>query len=287
MKDIDLSIKYQLEALAVASTPLESAKRAEFLNNLGISYNIRCNRFGDIKDINSSIKRLLEAVSSTPLDKPEHLIYQSNLGNAYADRFKRSRDVKDIDLAIKEQLEAVTSIAIDSRDRSRLLHHLGVSYLERFGHSRDVKDLDLAIQRQLEASASIRSTIRPGFYSYILGILYICRFGFSREVKDIDFAIEKLVEATATTPPDCADQPLFLYSLGHLYFFRKNQPTDLEESISKFRLSSLSLKGLPSLRIMASLYWPCLAHKGNNLVSAFEAYDQAFSSFTSSRLDRT
>ena len=274
VKDIDLSIKYQLEA--VASTPLESSKRAELLNNLGISYNVRFNRFGEIRDINSSIKRLLEAVSSTPLDIPEHLIYQSNLGNAYADRFKHSRDVKDIDLGIKEQLKAVTSIAIDSRDRSRLLHHLGGSYLECFGHSRDVKDLELAIQRQLEASASIKSTIRPGFYSYILGILYICRFGFSREVKDIDFAIEKLVEAAATTPRDSADRPLFLYSLGHSYNFRKNQPTDLEESISNFRLSSLSLKGLPSLRIMGSLHWACLAHKGNNLVSASEAYDQAF-----------
>ena len=274
VKDIDLSIKYQLEA--VASTPHESAKRAELLNSLGISYNLRFNRFVEMKDIDSSIKRLLEALSSTPLDKPEYPIYKNNLGSAYADRYKYSRNVKDIDLAIKVQLEAIASIAIDSHDRSRLLHHLGGSYIERFGHSRDVKDLDLAIQHQLEASASIRSTIRPGFYSYILGILHICRFGFFREAKDIDFAIKKLVEAVDTTPLDSADRPLFLYSLGHAYIFGKKHLAELEESISKFRLSSLSLKGLPSLRIMGSLRWASLAHNGNNLVSASEAYDQAF-----------
>ena len=277
VKDIDLAIKRQLEA--VTSTPLESAKRAGLLNNLGKSYQSRFNRFGEMEDIDSSVKLLLEAVSSTPLDSACRLIFVDNLGSSYTDRFRHSGDVRDIDLAIKEQLEAVASIPIDSPDRSRFFDHLGNSYLERFRHSGDVKDIDLAIKQQLEAvaSASLGSANRPGFISN-LGSLYMCRFQRFWEVKDIDSAIEKMVEAVATIPLDSADRPISLYNLGNSYLhrFKSNQePTDLEESISNFRLSSLSFKGLPSTRIGGSLQWAHLAHKLDNLESASEAYDQA------------
>jgi hypothetical protein len=65
---------------------------------------------------------------------------------------------------------------------------------------------------------------------------------------------------------------------SYVYRFRSNQESaDLEESISNFRLSSLSLKGLPSTRITGSLQleWAQLAHTLHNLESASEAYDQA------------
>jgi CHAT domain-containing protein len=275
VKDIDLAIKQQLEA--VTSTPLESAIRARRLNNLGISYQVRFDRFGEIKDIDSSIKLLHDAVSSTPHDSSDRPRFVDNLGTSYTERFKHSGEVEDIDLAIKEQLEAVASIPIDGPDRSRFLDHLGDSYLERFRHSGNVKDIDLAIKQQLEAVASASLAHRPGSINN-LGSLYLCRFEYFREVKDIDFAIEKMMEAVATIPLDSAARPISLYNLGKSYLnrFKKFQePTDLEESISNFRLSSVSLKGLPSMRIRGSLQWAHLAHEHDHLGSASEAYDQA------------
>jgi CHAT domain-containing protein/tetratricopeptide (TPR) repeat protein len=277
VKDIDLAIKHQLEA--VTSTPLESAKRAGLLNNLGISYRYRFKRFWEMKDNDSSIKLLHEAVSSTPLDDPNRLICVNYLGSSYADRFVHSGDVKDIDLAIKEQLEAVASVPIDSPHRSRFLDQLGYSYSTRFERFGDVKDLDLAIKQLVEAiaSASLESANRSGLINN-LGNLYLYRFERFREVKDNNFAIENLLEAVATTPLDSPMRPICLHHLGNSYLnrFKTNQePTDLEESISNFRLSSLSPKGQPSLRIKGSLQWARLAHDLDNLQSASEAYDQA------------
>ena len=277
VKDIDLAIKHELEALT--SAPPESAKRTRFLNSLGRTYKSRFSRLGEMKDIDLAIKLLLEAVSSTPLDSPDHPIVANNLGSSYLDRFGHSGDTKDLDLAIKVQLKAVASIPNDSSDRSRLLDHLGTSYRQRFRHFGDVKDLDLAIKHTLEALASVSTspTERPIFFNN-LGKCYQFRFERFGEVKDIDFAIEKMVEAVATIPLDDSSRPIFLENLGYSYLFRyrSNQKvTDLEESISNFRLSSLSLKGLPSVRINGSLHWAHLAHSLDNLGSASEAYDQA------------
>ena len=275
VKDIDLAIKHQLEAYT--SAPLESSKRAIFLYSLGESYQRRYSRFGEMKDNDLSIKLLLEAVSSTPTDSPDHLKHIGSLGFSYTARFKHSRDVKDIDLGIIKQLEAVASIPIDSPDRCRFLSQLGDSYLARFIHSGDVKDIDLAIKQELDAVASALPANRPGFINN-LGNLYQWRFQRFGEMKDIDLAIENLVEAVATMSLDSAGRPICLNNLGNSYLnrFRINQnPADMEDSISNFRLSSLSLKGLPSTRMSGSLQWAHLAHDLNDLKSASEAYDQA------------
>jgi tetratricopeptide (TPR) repeat protein len=275
VKDIDLAIKQQLEA--VTSTLPESANRAELLSNLGQSYQLRFNRLGEMKDNDFSLKVLLEAVSSTPLDSPDRAIFLNILGSSITDRFKHSGDGMAIDLAIQGQLEAVACIPIDSPHRFVILDDLGNSYFERFRHSGNVKDIDLAIKYSLEAVASASPADRPMSINN-LGMLYMCRSEQFKEVKDIDFAIEKLVEAVATIPLDSPDRPIFLYNLGHSYLFRyesNQEPTDLEESISNFRVSSLSLKGQPNMRIRGSLQWAHLAHKHDNLESASEAYDQA------------
>ena len=187
--------------------------------------------------------------------------------------------MKDIDLAIKKQLEAVASIPVDSPHLSRFLNGLGKSYFERYIHSRDVKDIDLAIKQyvKLETVASLSPFNRPTFINN-LGSSYLCRFQSFREVRDIDFAIEKLVEAVAAIPLDSPNRPIFLNNLGLSYWSRfgsNQEPTDMEESISNFRLSSLSLRGLPITRITGSFQWAHLAHMFGNLESAFEAYDQA------------
>ena len=126
-----------------------------------------------------------------------------------------------------------------------------------------MKDLDLAIKQQHEAvaCASLGSARRPGFINN-LGLLYLHRFEQFREVKDINFAIETLVEAVATTPLNSPHRQVCLYHLGDSYLRRfkiNREPADLKASISNFRLTSHSLKGLPSLRIQGSLRWAHLA----------------------------
>ena len=130
----------------------------------------------------------------------------------------------------------------------------------------------MAIKQELEAVASVSLANRSGFISN-LGYLYPCHFQRFREVKHIDFAIEKLVEAIATTP---LDSPLPLGSFVLVVSEVIKNPLIWKSQFLNFRLSSLSLKGLPSMRIQGSLQWARLTHNRDNLESASEAYDQAF-----------
>ena len=283
VKDIDSAIELILKA--VASIPPDSPKRPGFLTTLGISYGERFQRFGEVKDIDLAIKQQLEAVSSTSTSPAGRILLLINMGQSHLLRFIRLREKKDIDLSIELLLEAVSLIPLDSPHRPNLIDNLGNAYAQRFKHFGDVKDIDLAIKEMLEAvgSASELPASRRR-YIHNLGTMYLCRFQTFKEVKDIDVAIEKFVEALlpdiALDSPQ-ADRVRSLYNLGLSYLLRygSNQgpgPSDLEESISHFRLSSLCLNGLPSIHIKASLRWAYLAHKlDNNLVSASEAYDQA------------
>ena len=154
---------------------------------------------------------------------------------------------------------------------------MGESYLARFKLSGKKEDIDFAIKQQLEAVSSALPAYRRSDI-HILGHFYLLRFQRFWELKDIGLAIENLMEAVVTAPPDSSARAASLLRLGLSYLSRyisNRELTDLEESISNFRLSSLSLKGLPSTRIKASLLWARMAQDLNNLESASEAYDQA------------
>ena len=275
VKDIDSAIERHLQA--VASIPLDGLSRPDYLASLGRSYQRRFIRFGEMKDIDLAIKQHLEAVNSTPLKsaKPELLI---DLEQSYLMRFDHFGEMKDINLANKVLLEAVSSTPLDRPIPPSLSDSLARSYMHRFEHSKDVKDIDLAIKLMLEAVASASPASRVVYIDH-LGTIRQCRFKVFKEVKDIDVAIEKYVESLAAKPLDRATT---LNNLGdsYLYRYESNQgpgPSDLEESISNFRLTSLCLNGMPSMRISGSLKWARLSHKFNNFVSASEGYDQAIS----------
>ena len=278
VKDVDSAIEQLLEA--VAAIPLDSSKRLGYLSSLGASYCSRFLRFGEVKDIDLAIKHQHEAVTLTPLERTKRAALLYILGGSYQCRFNRFGEMNDIDFSIKLLLEALSSTPLDIPQHPIYVNSLGNSYANRFKQSGDLKDIDLAIREHLEAIASI-PIYSPDRFRFLddLGISYFERFCHSGEMKDIDFAIEKMMEAVATIPLDSTQRPLFLNNLGRSYlrrFTSNREPNDLVESISNFRLSAISLNGLPSTRIQGSLQWAHLAHNLDNLGSASEAYDQAF-----------
>ena len=74
---MDTSIERQLEA---ASIPLNSPDLLVHAN-LGESYRIRFERFGRIKDIDSSIEQLVKEAASVPLDSVRYPGIMTRLGN--------------------------------------------------------------------------------------------------------------------------------------------------------------------------------------------------------------
>ena len=277
-EDIDSAVEQQLKA--VASVPLHSELYPQILENLGNSYQCRFECFDDVHDLESAIKHRLEAVSSIPFNDPERPLLFNNLGISYQYRFTQFRMKEDIDFAIEKHLEAVASTTPDSPNRAAYLNSLGLSYFLKFKSFGEANDINSAIDQHLEAVASspLDSSQRPGLLR-ALGAAYRSRFLRFGDVKDIDYAIEKVVEAVDAVPLDSADRPLTLNILGNSYWYRflnNDEPADLESSISNFRLSSLSLKGLPSARMEGSYRWANLAHRFYSLEYAAEAYDQAF-----------
>ena len=85
---LDLERSLVLLREAVSSTPLDSADRPEFLNDLGRTYRLRFERFGEVQDIDLAIQQQCEAVTSTPLDSADRPIYLTNMGK-YHSRFEQ------------------------------------------------------------------------------------------------------------------------------------------------------------------------------------------------------
>ena len=123
MKDIDLAIKEQLDA--VATIPIDSPHRSVILGDLERSYSERFSHSGDVKDIDLAIKQQLEAVASVSLTNPPELIF--NLGYLYLRRFQRFREVKDIGFAIEKMVKRL----LPFRSTARSDHYFSITWENR------------------------------------------------------------------------------------------------------------------------------------------------------------
>ena len=65
MEEIDSTIEHQLKA--ASSVPPDSVRHPDILCNLGTSYQVQFEGFGNIQDLESAIKHWREAVASITL----------------------------------------------------------------------------------------------------------------------------------------------------------------------------------------------------------------------------
>ncbi|KAJ7887832.1 hypothetical protein B0H14DRAFT_2162065, partial [Mycena olivaceomarginata] len=77
------------------------------LNNLGSSLLSRCERLGDLSDLNKSIMMKEDAVQLTPDGHPDKPGKSSNLGNSLFHRFERLSDLSDLNKSIMMKEDAV------------------------------------------------------------------------------------------------------------------------------------------------------------------------------------
>ena len=182
MKDIDLAIKKQLEA--VASIPVDSPHLSRFLNGLGKSYFERYIHSRDVKDIDLAIKQYvkLETVASlSPFNRPTFI---NNLGSSYLCRFQSFREVRDIDFAIEKLVEAVAAIPLDSPNRLISLNNLWLSYWSRFGSNQELTDMEESISNfRLSSSLSGDYQSRVSLGHFNGPILLICSVIWSQLLK--------------------------------------------------------------------------------------------------------
>ena len=98
----DLEKVIALQRKTIIYTPLNGANQPLMLSNLGNSYLCRYERFGVVKDMNSTIRQQLKAFASILCDTGSTLrpAILPSLEMAYAHRFEWFGERKDIDFAI-------------------------------------------------------------------------------------------------------------------------------------------------------------------------------------------
>ena len=251
---MDAAIEQQLEA---ASIPLNSPDPGVHAC-LGVSYSIRFERFGIIKDIDSSIEQLLKAAASVPLDSIQYAVIMANLGSSYCNRFEWFGNIQDLESAIKHQLEAAASIPLNSPNRLRILNSLALSYMSRFERFGKKEDIDSAMKQQLELVA-FAPPDSPERASYLgnLGAFYHKRFIHFGEVNNLDSAINQDLEALASTPPNCPRYKFYL-NLGTKYrsrFAHSGDVKDIDSAIERHieAVASIPLDSLERPQYLAGL----------------------------------
>ncbi|KAJ1299362.1 hypothetical protein OPQ81_003773 [Rhizoctonia solani] len=103
--DLEKAIEYLSRALD--STPDGHPDLPRRLYSLGVSYNDRFQRLGDLKDIEKAIEYSSRALDSTPDGHPDLPRRLDSLGVSYNGRFQRLGDLKDIEKAIEYSSRAL------------------------------------------------------------------------------------------------------------------------------------------------------------------------------------
>ena len=205
---------------------------------MGESYQIRFKRFGNIKDIESSIEQLLKAAASVPPNSASYPIIMNHLGISFGSRFEWFENIQNLESAIKHQLEAVASIPHNHPDRPGILNNLALLYQRRFGRFGKKEDIDSVINHQLELVAFVPpDNSNRALFLNNLGNSFLDRFSHFGEANDLDSAINQLLEALPSTLPKLnSPQVQVLHYLGTSYlsrFMHSGNVKDIDSSIER------------------------------------------------------
>jgi tetratricopeptide (TPR) repeat protein len=232
---VDINRAIQLNNQALDLTSDGHACKAGCLNNLGISFLRRFQRFGEVADIDMSVlahEQVVDLVGDGHAYKPGYL---NNLGNSLLSRFDRFGDVNDINKSIIAHQQAVDLTLHSHSGKHIYLNNLGNSLLRRFKRFGEVSDIDksiLVLQNAID-TIPIGHTNKPMYISN-RGNSLLRRFERFGEATDIDKSIIMHQQAVDITPDGHAGKHMYLTSLGsaHLRRFEKyGEVIDIDRSI--------------------------------------------------------
>ncbi|CAG9990030.1 unnamed protein product [Clonostachys byssicola] len=183
---------------------LESADNASHTNSLmklGVLYENRFDRTGNLEDLKSCLKRSQDALivlgSGKSQKRAEVLL---NLGTAFGKRFDRLGDTEDLDCSINYYGDAVEASPDNTSplERYSLMLHLGLGHAKRYESLDSREDLDIAI-RVLKSAVDL-VTEHSAFQ--VSAMLHQQKFNRSRALTDLDEAIAWLQKAEDLVPHD-------------------------------------------------------------------------------------
>src|SRR6266545_3025379 len=105
-EDVCRAIKAYEQAVASLSKD-DGLRLGGFLNNIGLGYKARYERFGLLDDLEKAITSMQKGVAATAEGDPNFAGWLNNLGLSFSHRFERTGDMQDISEAIRYQQRAV------------------------------------------------------------------------------------------------------------------------------------------------------------------------------------
>ncbi|KAF5340523.1 hypothetical protein D9758_015816 [Tetrapyrgos nigripes] len=194
---------FPLGQQAVDITPDGHASKASRLNNLGIAFQSRFERLGELGDIENAIQFQQQAVDITPDGHASKASRLNNLGIAFQSRFERLGELGDIENAIQFQQQAVDITPDGHASKASQLNNLGIAFQSRFERLGELGDIENAIQFQQQA-VDITPDGHASKASWLnnLGTAFQ-KFEHLRELGDIENAISTYRQSTKNTssPP--------------------------------------------------------------------------------------
>ncbi|QRV89381.1 CHAT domain protein [Ceratobasidium sp. AG-Ba] len=202
----------------------------EILVILGVFLSKRCERFGDLSDIEEAIACDSRAAALSQNDILLQGACLSHLGVSLQRRFDRLGDLVDLEDAIRFQAEGIQLTPCGHPDRPGYLNNLAMSLKCRFEHLGQLEDIANAIGWQLQAVNSLPQD-DPDKPSYLtnLGNAWSRRFGCLNELDDMYRAIECRQQAVQLAPEGHPYRPGYLSNLGNSLRCRFEQLGQLED----------------------------------------------------------
>ena len=203
--------------IAIRFVPDDHPKKAECINNLGVSLVTRFECLGDIDDLDEAITVQQQAVRLTPDGHPHKPGRLDNLGNSLRIRFEQTGDIGDLREAITAQQQAVRLTPDGHPRKSAHLANLGTSLRTRFERLGDIGDLEEAITAQQQA---VHLTLTPDGHPHNsahlanLGTSLRTRFERLGDIGDLDEAITAQQQAVRLTPDGHPHNSAHLSNLG-------------------------------------------------------------------------
>ncbi|CAE6524797.1 unnamed protein product [Rhizoctonia solani] len=221
--------------LAVAHTPEHHKERPRRLANLGVAWEARFRRLGNLHDNEQAIRYKDQAVNHTAEDHPDLPVRLESLGVSYETRFQRLGQLDDIEAAIQHLTRAVDLTPKNDVGLPRRLDNLGTCHAALFERLQRPEDSKSSIE-YLTRAVKCTPDYHPDLPRLLnnLGMAYKSRFERGRDEgnkRDIKKAIEYLtlaVDITSSRNDDHPDLPLRLDNLGVCYRTRFDPKIDIE-----------------------------------------------------------
>jgi tetratricopeptide (TPR) repeat protein len=254
-----------MQQRAVQLTPEDHPDLPVRLNSLGISFQCRFQRTGDLSDLSEAVSLHQRAVHLTPNSHRDLPVQLNNLGNSFQSRFRRTGDLSDLAEAISVHQRAVNLTPEGHPDLPDRLSNLGVSFQYRFQRTGDLSDVSKAVSVH-QTVVNLTPKGHPDLPGRLnnLGDSLQYRFQHTRDLSDLANAISVQQTAVDLSPEGYAALPVFLNNLGQNQYslFQSNgRSEDQDVAISTFKLGATCISGPPLAKFRAARWWAHLLNQ--------------------------